>query len=115
MTSKDDEVLLKKIEELKENSERYEWLRDNCHLDAWFSINETITDRAVNINNTIDAAMLNGDTEPRERAEVELKMQALELAHERFSRFTKLLYDLEIITLRKAEALWRIIDNEKEA
>lgn len=42
--------------ELRKDAERYRWLRDNKHLDIWWSVDGD-KDRCKNIDDDIDAAM----------------------------------------------------------
>ena len=44
------------IEELQLDAQRYRWLRDNKHLDLWWSV-EGPTNRCHNIDTDIDEAM----------------------------------------------------------
>jgi len=44
------------IEELQSDAQRYRWLRDNKHLDIWWSV-EGSTDRCANIDDDIDSAI----------------------------------------------------------
>ena len=44
------------IEELKTDAQRYRWLRDNKHLDIWWSV-EGPVNRCDNIDVDIDEAM----------------------------------------------------------
>jgi uncharacterized membrane protein YgaE (UPF0421/DUF939 family) len=44
------------IEELKTDAQRYRWLRDNKHLDIWWSV-EGPANRCENIDVDIDEAM----------------------------------------------------------
>ena len=44
------------IEDLESDAKRYRWLRDNKHLDVWWSV-EGPKDRCNNIDSDIDTAM----------------------------------------------------------
>lgn len=49
-------------EKLRKDAERYRWLRDNGHLNIWWSV-EGPEDRCDNIDADIDEAMNNPPTE----------------------------------------------------
>ncbi|WP_155774340.1 hypothetical protein [Burkholderia pseudomultivorans] len=48
--------LCDRLEAAEKDAERYRWLRDNKHLDAWWSVTGP-TDRCENIDADIDGAM----------------------------------------------------------
>lgn len=48
------------IEDELKNSKRYKWLRDNGHLDIWWSVDGS-SERCKNIDEDIDAAILENE------------------------------------------------------